>query len=115
MACHNFEYTIKFIETVSFDIGETMEASIKNLKIFSCAFEKAAEKLHKCVSKTMGGQPAIKSWKKFVLLICSKRVSEVITMQDYTIIPYWSEVSTSEFDLHIQRLAPTAVSVAGGL
>jgi len=58
MACNNF------IETVSVVIDETMEASIKNLKIFKCAFEEEAEKLHKCVCETMEGQLAIKFLKE---------------------------------------------------
>jgi len=72
------------LATVSVDIDENMEASIKNLKIFKCAFEEAGKKLHKYLSKTIGGQPAIKFLKEIRIL--EKCVSKVITsaLHDYS-------------------------------
>jgi len=91
-----------------------LDNPLHNLEIFQCAFEKATEKLHKHVQATTRHQVL----KEIRILDPSKVCVFSHNLQDYTTIPGWSEVSPSEFDLYIQRLAnlaPTAVSVAGGL
>jgi len=93
----------------------SLQTRSTNLALFTTAFEAAADKLHKYVSAAGDGQPAIQ-FLKAVRIMDPSRVCVVShNIADYEVIPGFSKISQSEFDLYVEKLAPEAVSVAGGL
>jgi hAT family C-terminal dimerisation region len=93
----------------------TLERRTENLQHFKSAFQGAADKLHKYVSESPGGQPAIK-FLKAVRIFDPARVCVIRHhADDYKIIPGFESIPRHEFGLYVDRLTPDAVAVAGGL
>ena len=62
-----------------------------------------------------GGQPAIKFLKAVRILDPSRVCVVSHSFDEYLVIPGFDDVPKGEFDLYVEKLAPEAVQVAGGL
>ena len=91
----------------------SLERRAQNTEMFRCAFEAAAEKLHKYVAQN--GQPAIKFLKAVRILDPSRVCVVSHDSKDYSAIPHFGNVLSQEFNLYVNKLAPDAVTIAGSL
>jgi hypothetical protein len=99
------------VDLENLNVAQRME----NIELFRSAFRNAADKLLKYMTLETDGQPAIK-FLKAVRIFDPKNVCLAShCKQDYTSIPGMTDITDEEFNLYVNKLAPQAVAVAGGV
>ena len=95
----------------------SLSRRLSNLQLFQMAFQSAADKLMKYISCDDGeaGQPAIK-FLKAVRILNPARVCLLAKEQsEYSSIPGFESIPAVEYNGYINKYAPEAVAVAGGI